>query len=32
MTPIMAVFFGLIISLILSIFLKRPAPDEATTA
>ena len=32
MTPIMAVFFGLIISLILSIFLKRPAPEGATTA
>jgi ABC-type sugar transport system permease subunit len=30
MTPIMAVIFGLIISLILAIFLKRPAPAEAT--
>lgn len=27
MTPIMVVFFGLILSLIISIFLKRPAPD-----
>jgi hypothetical protein len=32
MTPIMAVIFGLIISLILAIFLKRPAPEEATAA
>ena len=29
MTPIMAVLFGLILSLIISIFLKRPAPPEA---
>ena len=29
MTPIMVVFFGLIISLIVSIFLKRPAPEGA---
>lgn len=32
MTPIMAVIFGLIISLILAIFLKRPAPEGATPA
>ena len=32
MTPIFEVFFGLIISLILSIFLKRPAPEGATPA
>lgn len=32
MTPIMAVFFGLILSLIIAIFLKRPAPPEATAA
>lgn len=32
MTPIMVVFFGLIISLIISIFLKRPAPEGAAQA
>ncbi len=29
MTPIIAVFFGLILSLIIAIFLKRPAPPDA---
>ena len=32
MTPIFAVILGLIVSLILSIFLKRPAPEGSTTA
>ncbi len=32
MTPIFAVILGLIVSLILSIFLKRPAPEGATPA
>lgn len=32
MTPIMAVLFGLILSLIISAFLKRPAPADAPAA
>jgi len=32
MTPIMAVVFGLILSLIISAFLKRPAPPDGSTA
>ena len=32
MTPIMVTFFGLIFALIISAFLKRPAPPEATAA
>lgn len=32
MTPIMVVFFGLIFALIISIFLKRPAPPEVAAS
>ncbi len=32
MTPIMAVFFGLILSLIIAAILKRPAPPETQTS
>jgi hypothetical protein len=32
MTPIMGVLFGLILSLIISAFLKRPAPPDGSTA